>query len=139
MELMTVSEIAVGIGVTMIPFVAVGGLLWLSERMRRRECVRISRQIAVTDAIHRELGAVASPDVRRGWLGHWTVSMAVPFGQKGTVDAVVRIAWEFFATFHPAEASRLRIVLTPAERKPMRQAGSSSRPGLGDGGLPRAA
>ncbi len=139
MDMTTSSEIAVGIAVTMIPFVAIGGLLWLSGHMRRREVVRVSRQIAVTDAIYGELGAVAAPVVRQGWLGGWTVSMVVPFEEKRTVGAVVRIAHDFFAKRYPTDASRLRIVLGPAERKPVRQAGPSSVPGPAAGDLTRAA
>ncbi len=37
----------------------------LSRRVQRRREERVARQIALTDAIHRELGAVAAPDVTR--------------------------------------------------------------------------
>jgi hypothetical protein len=104
--------------VVVIPFLAVGGLLWLSGRIRRREAVRINRQIALTDAIHWELGAAAAPEVRQGWLGGWTVSVSVPFQQEATVGAVVRITHEFFSKLD-SDAPRLRIVLTP-EVRPVR-------------------
>jgi hypothetical protein len=83
MDETTLAEIAVGIAVAMIPFLAVAGLLGLSGHLRRREDDRIYRQIAVTDALHRELGAVAAPAVRRDWLGGWTVSAA---GKSVTKD-----------------------------------------------------
>lgn len=112
------AEIAIGIAVAMIPFLTVAGLLGLSGHLRRREDDRINRQIAVTDAMHRELGAAAAPEVRRDWLGGWTVSAAVPFEQEKAVAAVARIVHEFFATFYPKDVPRLRVLLTPRERTP---------------------
>ena len=103
MELMTLGEVTVSIVVAMVPFLVVAGLLSFSGQLRRREAVRVARQIAVTDAIHRELGPVAAPAVGRDWLGGWTVSVAVPFEQEGTVSAVARIAYECFATLHPVD------------------------------------
>ena len=139
MELMTLGEVTVSIVVAMVPFLVVAGLLSFSGQLRRREAVRVARQIAVTDAIHRELGPVAAPAVGRDWLGGWTVSVAVPFEQEGTVSAVARIAYECFATLHPVDLARLRIVLRPMERKPVRRpAAPSAVTGLA-GDLPRVA
>lgn len=115
------AEVGFGIAVAAVPFVAVGSLLWLRGRMLRRESLRIRRQIALTDAIHWELGAAAAPEVRQGWLGGWTVSAAVPFQQEATVGAVVRIAHDFFSELDLDEP-RLRIVLTSDGRRPGRRA-----------------
>jgi hypothetical protein len=123
------SDIAIAIVTAIIPFLAVGSLLWLSRRVGQRRSAGITRQIALTDAIHREIGAVAAPEVRQAWVGGWTVSMAVPLEQEGTVGAVVRIAHELFSNLDRVEAPRLRIVLAPRERRPVRRA---ARPvGLG--------
>lgn len=133
------SEIVLGIATALIPFLAVGGLLWLRGRMGRRETARISRQIALTDAIHWKLGAAAAPEVRRGWWRGWTVSVAVPLDEEGTVGAVVRIAHEFFVKLDPMDAPRLRIVLTPGERRPVRRTAPSPVPTPAAGDLTRAA
>jgi hypothetical protein len=132
------AEIAVGIAVAMIPFLTVAGLLGLSAHLRRREDDRISRQVAVTDAMHRELGAAAAPEVRRDWLGGWTVSAAVPFEQEEAVAAVARIVHEFFVTFYPKDAPRLRVLLTPRKRTPG-QAPASPVTRLAAGNLTRVA
>lgn len=132
------SEITIAIATGAIPFLAVGGLMWLSRRVRQRKAVRIATQIALTDAIHWELGAAAAPEMRRGWLGGWTVSMAVPLEREGTVGAVVRIAHEFFSKLEPGEASPIRIVLTPQQRSRARQAAVSPVPGRAAGRLTRA-
>ena len=115
------SETAIAIATALIPFLVVGGLLWLSRRIGQIRAAGIARQIALTDAIHRELGAATAPEVRRSWLGGWTVSMAVPLERGATVGAVVRIAHEFFSRLDRTEARPIRIVLTPQERRPPRQ------------------
>jgi hypothetical protein len=119
-------------------FLVVGSPLWLSWRVERRRSAGIARQIALTDVIHRELGAVAAPEVRQPWLRGWTVSMAVPLEREATVGAVVRIAHELFSTLDRVEAPRLRIVLTPQEREPVRQAVPSPAPQRAAGKLTRA-
>jgi hypothetical protein len=139
MEPMTFPEITIGIAVAMIPFLAIAALLSFSGRLRQRERVRVARQIAVTDAMHRELGASVAPNVGRDWLGSWTVSVKVPFEQQRTVAAVARIAYDFFAKCYPLDVPRLRIQLTPREGKPRRQAALSSRTSLGPGDVTRAA
>jgi hypothetical protein len=75
-----------------VPMVFVAGLLtaarWL-ERVRDR---RVARQAAVTDAIHRRLGAVVAPVVTRRPGRGWRVEIAVPFESPGLVGNVVAIA-----------------------------------------------
>ncbi len=132
------SEIAIAIVTVIIPVLAVGSLLWLRRRVEQRRSAGIARQIALTDAIHRELGAVAAPEVRPPWLGGWTVSMAVPLEREATVGAVVRIAHELFSTLDRVDAPRLRIVLRPQEREPARQAAPSPAPQRAAGKLTRA-
>jgi hypothetical protein len=45
----------------LLPFAAVVGLLWLARMIREKRDADGARQIILTDAIHRELGAVAAP------------------------------------------------------------------------------
>ena len=111
--------------IAMVPLVAVGGLLRLSRGIERRRTERIARQIMLTDAIHRELGAAAAPVVQQAWRGGWIVSMAVPLDREITVGAVVRIAHEVFAKLDRTNTRRLRIVLIPREGGPARPAGRS--------------
>ncbi len=135
----SLTEIVLGIALAMVPFLAIGGLLWLRGHLGRRETVRVIRQIALTDAIHWELGAAAAPEIRRDWLGGWTVSVAVPLEEERTVGAVVRIAHQLFAKLDPMSEPRFRIVLTPNERRSVRWAAPSPVPNRAAGDLPRAA
>ena len=84
-----------GILIAIAPFVIVLGLLaWTSRRERRRREVH-ARQVALIDRIHKRLGAVASPVVRRHRRG-WQVSMAVPFERPAMSEALLRIVLEAF-------------------------------------------
>ena len=77
--------------IALLPFLAVWALLDLSRRIQRRREEWVARQIALTDAIHRELGAVAAPDVTRSLTGTWTVSMRLPLHRDGQPFATVRV------------------------------------------------
>ena len=94
-----------------IPCLAVGALLAFAERREDRRALARDRQIALTDAIHWELGAVAAPTVILHPRGGWRVSIAVPLEQPAVVAAILRVTACLFAAEKTAE--RLEIVLTP--------------------------
>ena len=115
------------IAIALTPFLVVIALLRLAESVSVRRDARNARQIALTDAIHRELGAVAAPMVSRRPGGGWLVSMAVPLDRPGTTAAIVRITERMFA--RDGGVDPLRILLTPAATRPATgaSAGSSGR------------
>ena len=114
-----------GTAIALTPFLVVIALLRLADFVSARREVSIARQIALTNAIHRELGAVAAPMVSRRPGGGWLVSVAVPLDRPGTTAAIVRITERMFAP-DSGGADPLRIVLTPAATRPA-SAGSSGR------------
>ena len=77
--------------VVMLPASLVAAMLLAAGRMERARDARIARQIGVTDAIHRELGAVVAPVVKRRF-GRDRVEIAVPFGSPAIVGRVAAIA-----------------------------------------------
>jgi hypothetical protein len=113
-----------------LPFAAVAGLLWLAGVVRDKRAAGIARQIALTDAIHRELGAAAAPVVRWSWPRGWIVSVQLPLHREGTVGAVTRITHDVFRRLDRDDPPRLRLVLLPQQDRPWEGAGS---------GLPRPA
>jgi hypothetical protein len=114
--------------IAVLPFLAVAGLLWMSAVLRGVRAESIARQIALTDAIHRELGAAAAPEVRWSWGRGWIVSMRLPLRSEGTVGAVSRITHDVFRGLDRPDAMRLSLVLLAQE--PRR--GMQARPtGLG--------
>jgi len=114
--------------IALTPFLVVIALLRLAESVSVRRDARNARQIALTDAIHRELGAVAAPMVSRRPGGGWLVSMAVPLDRPRTTAAIVRITERMFAR-DGGGADPLRILLTPAATRRVTgtSAGSSGR------------
>ncbi len=105
-----------GFALALMPFLVVVALLRLADHAALRRQVRAARQIALTDAIHRELGAAAAPVVSQRLGGGWLVSMKVPLDRPGTTAALVRITERMFAP--DGDTSRLRILLTPATARP---------------------
>ncbi len=100
--------VLVAVAVMVFPFAVVAALLRLAARRERAHAVVISRQIALTEAIHRDLGPVVSPWVtRRG--GRWRVSVAVPFDRPALVETVLAAAQRAFP-------ERFELVLTPRGR-----------------------
>jgi hypothetical protein len=72
-----------------MPVVAVMALLTLANARERRRQVVINRQIDVTDAVHRQFGAIVAPTVRRARRG-WRVML--PMDPRDPRAAVVEIA-----------------------------------------------
>jgi hypothetical protein len=94
--------------VVLVPAAVVLALLTLARRVERGRAEAVTRQIQLTDAIHRELGAVVAPFVTRGRRGRWRVSMAVPLERPELVGAVLGVVRGAFS-------GRFDLVLTPRE------------------------
>jgi hypothetical protein len=92
--------------VTLFPFIVVLALLRLVDRLERRRAEVVARQIELTDAIHRELGAVVAPRVTRRPWGRWRVSIAVPLDRPALVGRVLDVVYGAFR-------GRFDLVLTP--------------------------
>jgi len=120
----------------LIPFLAVWGLLRVAQAVERRRERCVSRQIALTDAIHRELGAAAAPEVRRTWTGEWVVSMRLGLSRESTVGTIARITSDLFRRLDGRDSPRLRVVLLPLDERVRRVLADSPRPA---GRLSRAA
>ena len=128
----------IAIAMALIPFLVVWGLLALTSRLAAARSARVARQIALTDAIHRELGAVAAPDVRRTIGGAWIVSVRLPLQREGLVGALGRITHDVFRRLDRLETPRVQLVLIPQEVRP-RQRPVTLGPGRTTDRLTRAA
>ena len=104
-------QTAVGIAVALAPVVAVLGLLEWAKRVSHRRAAVIARQIALTDAIHRELGAVVAPEVKGSSAAGWTVSMKVPLRSEPLVAAIARITDQLFRRLDGQDPPRVHLVL----------------------------
>jgi hypothetical protein len=99
--------IAVGVlAVLVVPAAALVALLAAAELVQRRRAAVVARQIEVTDAIHRELGAIVAPVVRRA-RGGWRV--VLPMDTRHPAAArVVTLAAQALGDARPVE-----VALTP--------------------------
>jgi len=93
-----------------VPAAALGVVLAIITRVQRARTRVIEQQIALTDAIHAELGAVAAPVVAKPMFGPWRVTFAVPFGRPALVEQLIVITSRVLKSASPAG---VRIVLTP--------------------------
>jgi hypothetical protein len=99
--------------VVLTPPVLLSTLLLVSGRLQRARADTAARQVAVTDAIHRELGAVVAPVMRRrGWRA-WELRMALPLERPNLVGPVLAAAHRSLAGFDRPGPDRVRIVLVP--------------------------
>src|SRR3989475_5080494 len=94
--------------VTLFPLAVVLTPLLLASRVERRRAAVIARQVELTEAIHRDLGAVVAPFVTRRPGGQWRVRIAVPFERPAVVEAVLAVG-------HRTVPERFDLVLTPQE------------------------
>ena len=102
--------------VALFPFALLVAALKLSSWRQRTRLVEIARQIAVTDKIHAELGAVVSPVVRQTLRRGWRLTIPVPLDRPETVMQVVNAAYGAFSPSERTRPGHFEIVLTPQER-----------------------
>ena len=105
-----------------LPIVAVVGLLKLVDALHARRARVIARQIEVTDAIHREFGAIVAPVVSRA-RGGWRVTLALDT-RDPRAAAVVDLAAR---TFEPAATVEVALVASPTAGRRRRAAQNRER------------
>jgi hypothetical protein len=94
--------------VALFPCLTLLALLGFATRVEGRRAAVIARQIELTDAIHREVGALVAPWVTRRLWGGWRVRIAVPFERPAVVETCVAVVHRMFT-------ERFDLVLTPQE------------------------
>lgn len=94
----------------------------LAARVSATRAEAIECQIAMTDAIHRDFGAVVAPTVTRTLAGGWRVRVAVPFERSAVVARVLEIARETVAPPVALGGRDWEIVLV-AQAPPVAQGG----------------
>jgi len=107
------STMLAALAVALIPLVAIGMLLRLAERTQEKRDERIARQIEVTDAIHRELGAVVAPIVEKRRGGGLVVRMAVPFDHPELVATLLTVTDQVFSRHDEGHAAEIAFTPRP--------------------------
>ena len=105
-----------GLVVLAVPVAGLVALLKVLDFLQRRRAATVARQIEVTDAIHREFGAIVAPTVRRA-RGGWRVvlPMDVRLAEAARVVELVAV------TLGPAVEVAVVAPWTPASRRPAAQ------------------
>ena len=105
------SAMLAAILVALIPLVAIALLLRLVERIQRKRDERTARQIELTDAIHRELGAIVAPIVEKRRGGGLVVRMTMPFDHPELAATLLTVTDQVFSRHDDAHA--VEIAFTP--------------------------
>jgi hypothetical protein len=100
----------IGLTLASLPVLAVLAFLLVARRRERRLAELHARQIEVTEAIHRRMGAVVAPTAREGAHGGWQLVIPVPWARPDVVAEVLDVAGETARTFDRREP--VEIVLT---------------------------
>ncbi len=93
-----------------VPCASVIAVLLIAGRVQRARELTIANQVAVTDAIHRELGAVVAPVVKKRIGRGWRLLVTVPFERPAIVGTVASIGYRTLAD--RMTQGRIEIVLT---------------------------
>jgi hypothetical protein len=109
-----------------IPLLALVGWLALVEWIHRRRQQVIFRQVALTDAVHRELGAIVAPVVEKRLGGPWRAVMALPPGRFAVATQLTAIALEVLGG-DDRRRQRVEVVFTPWAEDDCRPAQSADR------------
>jgi hypothetical protein len=104
-------------GIVALPVLFVVTLLLLAERIQRARRARIACQIAVTDAIHRELGAVVAPSITTRPWGRPRLVIPAPLGRPAVVGPVLDIVHRTLRRRDNPTGQRVQIVVVPQEER----------------------
>lgn len=118
MEATVLTTIAALLGIVAaltLPLLVLVGLLAVADRLHHRRLRVVARQVEVTDAIHREFGAVVAPVVSKRWGGPWTVLMTLPPERWAMAGSLAAIAHRVVSTGDRRDG-RVRVVLTPPKK-----------------------
>src|SRR5438552_18325432 len=99
--------------IALFPIALIAALLQLSTWRQRTRLAEVSRQIAVTDAIHAALGAVVSPVVRRRLWRGWQLTIPVPLDRPPMVMRVVQSAYRALGAAERPRPGRFAVGLPP--------------------------
>ena len=110
--------IALQVLMVVSPMAAIVIALVLVERRQRQRLDAIARQIALTDAIHRQFGAVVAPTVERRLWGRWQVVIPVPLERAEIVPALLALARQAVPPCVQASPRAFRIIFTPPAEAP---------------------
>jgi hypothetical protein len=100
-----------GAAFALLVFALVGGPMLLVDWSRKRRQTAIDRQIALTDALDSQLGAIVAPVVTKPLFGPWEIHVAVPFQHSAVVARILSVVDDKFAGVAGLKPNSYRIFL----------------------------
>lgn len=95
----------------MVGFALIGGPMVLTDWVRKRREVVIARQIALTDALDGQFGAIVTPVVTRPLFSPWEVRIALPLHRSAILTRMLAAVNEAFSRVEGPNPSSYRILL----------------------------
>jgi hypothetical protein len=89
----------------------VGGPIVLADWLRTRRQAVIARQIALTDALDAQFGALLAPMVTKPLFGPWEVRIAVPLLGSAVLTRIIAVTDDVFAGVEGKRPMRYRMLL----------------------------
>jgi len=112
--MMTISAVAF----VLFEFVLVGGPMLVVDWSRKRRETATERQIALTDALDGQLGAIVSPVVTKPLSGPWEIQIAVPLSRLAAVGRIVAIVNAVLLGVKGMHERSYRVVLRATQETP---------------------
>jgi hypothetical protein len=110
-----------------VPLVILVAFLRLTTQRERARDARVACQVAVTDAIHRELGAIVAPTMRKRLWSPCQLVIAVPLERPAVVSQVLALAHKALDRCGEIAGRRVEIVLVPQPAVPRSERGHAGR------------
>lgn len=107
-----------GAAFVLLEFVLVGGPMLLVDWSRKRRQAAIARQIALTDALDGQLGAIVSPVVTKPLSGPWEIQIAVPLSRLAAVGRILAIVNAVLSGVEGMRERSYRVVLRATQDAP---------------------
>ncbi len=103
-------------GAAFVPlgFALVVGPMLLVDWSRKRRQEVIRRQIALTDALDGQFGAIVSPTVKKPLFGPWEIRIAVPILRSAAVARILSVVDTMFSGVEGTGSRPYRIFLSIA-------------------------
>jgi hypothetical protein len=112
--MLTALGVVVLVVASSVPLLVVGSLLALAEWAQRRRRRVIFRQVALTDAVHRELGPIVAPVVEKRPWGPWRAVMTLSPSRFDRAPRLAAIALEVLGAQGPS-GPRMEVVFRPGD------------------------
>ena len=96
----------------LLGFAFVGGPMLLVDWSRKRWQTVVERQIALTDALDWQLGAIVAPVVTKPLFGPWEIRIAVPFVRSAALARILSVVHDVFSDVEARSGGSYRVILS---------------------------